>query len=139
MQLAVATYNGIVTRCERIRVSRDEAAYRLRIRPRFSALLKKKQGSRVFRDKSLQEIFTELIVDRENFDAIDVEFHLEGAQEKLEQVVMYEESVWHFIERHCRRAGIFWFYKQGRGKQSGELDTLVFADNPRAYVRSINR
>lgn len=138
IQLAVATFNGVVTRCKRIRVSRDEAAYELRIQPRFSALLKKRHGSRVFRDKSLQEIFAELIVDRENFDAIDVEFNLEGAQEKLEQVVMYEESVWHFIERHCRRAGFFWFYKQGRGKQGGELDTIVFADNPRAYVRSIN-
>jgi len=138
VQLAVATFNGVVTRCKRIRVSQEEAAYELRIQPRFPALLKKRHGSRVFRDQSLQEIFTALIVDRENFDAVDVEFCLEGSQEKLEQVVMYEESVWHFIERHCRRAGIFWFYRQGRGKQGGELDTIVFADNPRAYVRSID-
>ncbi|AYZ62348.1 type VI secretion system tip protein VgrG [Burkholderia multivorans] len=133
---AAATFNGIVTRWKRIRTSRDEAAYQLRIEPRFAALLKRVHGSRVFRDKSLQEIITELVVDRQNFDAFDIEFNLEGAQEKLEQVVMYEESVWNFIARHCRRKGIFWFYKQGRGKQ-GQLDTVVFADNPRAYVRSI--
>uniref|UniRef100_UPI002028907F type VI secretion system Vgr family protein n=1 Tax=Caballeronia sp. GACF4 TaxID=2921763 RepID=UPI002028907F len=30
-----------------------------------------------------------------------------------------------------------WFYKQGRGKD-GQLDTLVFTDNPRGYVRSID-
>ncbi|WP_371090852.1 contractile injection system protein, VgrG/Pvc8 family [Burkholderia sp. A2] len=133
---AAATFNGIVTRWKRIRTSRDEAAYQLRIEPRFAALLKRVHGSRVFRDKSLQEIITELVVDRRNFDAFDIEFNLEGVKEKLEQVVMYEESVWNFIARHCRRKGIFWFYKQGRGKQ-GQLDTVVFADNPRAYVRSI--
>ncbi|WP_043204238.1 phage late control D family protein, partial [Paraburkholderia acidipaludis] len=42
-----------------------------------------------------------------------------------------------FIARHCRRKGVFWFYKQGRGK-SGQLDTIVFANNPRAYVRSVD-
>ncbi|MFD1560538.1 type VI secretion system Vgr family protein [Paraburkholderia silviterrae] len=134
---AAATFNGVVTRWKHIRTSRDEAAYRLRIEPRFAALLKRVHGSRVFRDMTLQEIITELVVDRKNFDAFDVEFNMEGAQEKLEQVVMYEESVWNFIARHCRRKGIFWFYRQGRGKQ-GQLDTIVFADNPRAYVRSID-
>jgi type VI secretion system secreted protein VgrG len=134
---AAATFNGVVTRWKRIRKSRDEAAYKVRIEPRFAALLKRMQGSRAFKDKTLQEIITELMVDRKNFDAFDVEFNLEGPQEKFEQVVMYEESVWNFIARHCRRKGIFWFYKQGRGKQ-GQLDTIVFADNPRAYVRSID-
>jgi len=49
---------------------------------------------------------------------------------------MYEESLWSFITRHCRRKGVFWFYKQGRGK-NGQLDTIVFANNPRAYIRSV--
>ncbi|WP_233834688.1 type VI secretion system Vgr family protein [Paraburkholderia sp. ZP32-5] len=131
-----ATFNGIVTRWKRIRTSRDEAAYRLRIEPRFAALLKRVHKSETFRDRTFQEIVTELVVDRKNFDAFDIEFNLEGAQERLEQVVMYEESVWAFIARHAKRKGIFWFYKQGRG-QAGKLDTIVFADNPRAYIRSL--
>jgi type VI secretion system secreted protein VgrG len=131
-----ATFNGIVTRWKRIRTSRDEAAYRLRIEPRFAALLKRVSKSDTFRDRTFQELVTELVVDRRNFDAFDIEFNLEGAQEKLEQVVMYEESVWAFIARHAKRKGIFWFYKQGRGK-AGKLDTIVFADNPRAYIRSL--
>ncbi|WP_228939391.1 DUF2345 domain-containing protein, partial [Paraburkholderia saeva] len=66
----------------------------------------------------------------------DVEFQIEGLLEKMEQVVMYEESLWNFITRHCRRKGVLWFYKQGRGK-NGQLDTIVFANNPRAYIRSV--
>jgi uncharacterized protein (DUF2345 family) len=132
-----ATFNGVITRWKRIRTSRDEAAYRLRIEPRFAALLKRVHGSRTFKDMTLQEIISALMVDRKNFDAFNVEFNLEGTQERFEQVVMYEESVWNFIACHCRRKGIFWFYRQGRGKH-GQRDTIVFADNPRAYGRSID-
>ena len=132
-----ATFNGVVTRWKRIRVSRDEAAYRLRIEPRFAALCKRMVRSDTFKDVTFQELVTKVLVDRQNFDAFDVEFHLEGPQEKMEQVVMYEESVHQFITRHAKRKGFFWFYKQGRGRK-GQLDTLVFANNPRAYIRSID-
>lgn len=134
---AAATFNGIVTRCKRIRASRDEATYKIRIEPRFAALCKRVHKSDVFKDITFQELVTQLLIDRKNFDAFDVEFHLEGAQEKMEQIVMYEESVWAMITRHAKRKGIVWFYKQGRGKE-GQLDTLVFTDNPRGYVRSID-
>jgi len=132
-----ATFNGVVTRCKRIRTNRDEATYKIRIEPRFAALCKQVQKSDVFRDVTFQELVTQLLIDRTNFDAFDVEFHLEGAQEKMEQIVMYEESIWDMITRHAKRKGIAWFYKQARG-QDGQLDTLVFTDNPRGYVRSID-
>ncbi|SAL80536.1 Rhs element Vgr protein [Caballeronia peredens] len=132
-----ATFNGIVTRFKRVSANRDQATYKLRIESRFAALCKRVQGSDVFKDVTFQELVTQLLVDRKNFDAFDIEFHLEGAQEKMEQVVMYEESVWDFVTRHAKRKGICWFYKQGRG-EDGRLDTLVFTDNPRAYVRSID-
>ncbi|CAM2164225.1 type VI secretion system secreted protein VgrG [Paraburkholderia sacchari] len=131
-----ATFNGVVTRWKRIRTSREESAYQLRIEPRFVAYCKRIIKSDVYRDVTLQELITQALIDRKNFEAFDVEFQIEGLQEKMEQVVMYEESLWNFITRHCRRLGVFWFYKQGRGKD-GKLDTLVFANNPRAYIRSI--
>ncbi|MEX3915090.1 type VI secretion system Vgr family protein [Paraburkholderia sp. BR10872] len=131
-----AIFNGVITRIERIGVSRDEATYRLRIEPRFAALCKRIIKSDTFKDVTLQEMIRQALVDRKNFDAFDVEFQIEGLLEKMEQVVMYEESLWSFITRHCRRKGVFWFYKQGRGK-SGQLDTIVFANNPRAYIRSV--
>ncbi|MGF6504244.1 DUF2345 domain-containing protein [Paraburkholderia sp. 32] len=132
-----ATFNGVVTSWKRIRTSRDESAYRLLIEPRFVALCKRIIKSDTFKDVTLQELITQALVDRKNFDAFDVEFQIEGLQEKMEQVVMLEESLWSFITRHCRRLGVFWFYKQGRGKD-GKLDTIVFANNPRAYIRSVD-
>ncbi|MCP3706231.1 type VI secretion system tip protein VgrG [Paraburkholderia sp. CNPSo 3274] len=132
-----ATFNGVITRIERIGVSRDQATYRMRIEPRFAALCQRIVKSATFKDVTLQELLNEALVDRKNFDAFDVQFQIEGLLEKMEQVVMYEESLWNFITRHCRRKGVFWFYKQGRGK-NGQLDTIVFANNPRGYIRSVD-
>ncbi|WP_228937061.1 phage late control D family protein, partial [Paraburkholderia saeva] len=101
-----ATFNGVITRIERIGVSRDEATYRLRIEPRFAALCKRIIKSDTFKDVTLQEMIRQALVDRKNFDAFDVEFQIEGLLEKMEQVVMYEESLWNFITRHCRRKGV---------------------------------
>lgn len=134
---AAATFNGIATRWKRIRTSRDEAAYRIRIEPRFAALGKRMVHSDVLDDVTFEEMVRTKLVDGQNFDAFDVEFDLEGPQEKMQQIVMYEESVWNFITRHAKRKGIFWFYRQERG-QNGLLDILVFADNPRAYIRSVS-
>lgn len=134
---AAATFNGVATRWKRIRTSRDEAAYQVRIEPRFAALCKRVIRSDVIKDVTFEEMVRQLMVDGQNFDAFDIEFHLEGPQEKMEQVVMYEESVWNLITRHAKRSGIFWFYRQERG-ENGLLDILVFANNPRAYIRSVN-
>jgi type VI secretion system secreted protein VgrG len=134
---AAATFNGIATRWKRIRTSRDEAAYKVRIEPRFAALGKRMVHSDVLDDVTFEEMVRKKLVDGKNFDAFDLEFHLEGPQEKMQQIVMYEESVWDFLTRHAKRKGIFWFYRQERG-ENGLLDILVFANNPRAYIRSVN-
>jgi len=134
---AAATFNGVVTRWKRIRTSRDEAAYKVRIEPRFAALCKRMVHSDVLNDVTFEEMVRKLLVDGQNFDAFDVDFHLEGPQEKMQQIVMYEESRWDMITRHAKRKGIFWFYRQERG-ENGLLEILVFANNPRAYIRSID-
>lgn len=134
---AAATFNGVLTRWKRIRTSRDEAAYQVRIEPRFAALCKRIVKSDVLKDVTFEEMVRQLMVDGQNFDAFDIEFHLEGPQDKMEQVVMYEESVWNMVMRHAKRKGIFWFYRQERG-ENGLLDILVFANNPRAYIRSVD-
>ncbi|MEZ0601033.1 type VI secretion system Vgr family protein [Paraburkholderia sp. IW21] len=130
------TVNGIVTQWERIKTSRDEATYRLRLEPRV-ALYREVYDSGIFKDKTLKEMISESIIDRKLIDSFDVEFQLEGAEERFEQAVMYEETVWNFMERHCRRAGIFWYFKQGRKGDGPQRDTIVFGNNPRAYVRAL--
>jgi type VI secretion system secreted protein VgrG len=128
--------HGVVTRWERRSSSMDETTYGLRIEPRF-ALLGHVHDSGVFRDVSVKQLIRECVADRDLFDPHDVEFHLEGIEEKFEQTVMYEETVKDFIERHCRRAGIYYYFKQGRKEDGPRRDTLVFGNNPRGYVRAL--
>ena len=128
--------HGVVTQWERVRTGPDEATYRLLLEPRV-ALLDRLHDSGVFHSKSLKDLITELMVDRKLFDSFDIEFALEDAQEQFEQTVMYEESVWNFISRHCRRAGVFWYFKQGRKSDAPRRDTIVFGNNPRSYVRAL--
>ncbi|CAE6736190.1 hypothetical protein R70006_02351 [Paraburkholderia domus] len=130
------TVNGIVTQWERVMTSRDEATYKLRIEPRV-ALYREVYDSGIFKDKTLKEMISQSIIDRKLIDSFDVEFQLEGAEERFEQAVMYEETVWNFVDRHCRRAGIFWYFKQGRKGDGPQRDTIVFGNNPRAYVRAL--
>jgi type VI secretion system secreted protein VgrG len=121
--------HGVVTQWERVKASRDEAIYRLRIEPRI-ALLDQVHDSGVFQNTSLKKLISDLIVDRKLFDSFDIEFALEDANEQFEQTVMYEESVLNFISRHCRRAGVFWYFKQGKRGDAPLRDTIVFGDNP---------
>ncbi len=129
--------HGVVTQWERVKASRDEATYKLLIEPRI-ALLDRVHDSGVFHNKSLKDLISDVVVDRKLFDSFDIEFALEGPQEQFEQTVMYEESVWNFISRHCRRAGVFWYFKQGRKDDGPRRDTIVFGNNPRAYVRALD-
>ncbi|GAB3629585.1 Actin cross-linking toxin VgrG1 [Pandoraea terrae] len=129
--------HGVVTQWERVKASRDEATYRLRIEPRV-ALLEQVHDSGLFQNKSLKELITELVVDRKRFDSYDVEFALEDAQEQFEQTVMYEETVWNFISRHCLRAGFYYYFKQGREGAGPRRDTIVFGNNPAGYVRALD-
>jgi type VI secretion system secreted protein VgrG len=128
--------HGVVTRWKRVKVTPDEATYKLRIEPRI-ALYDRVHDSGVFRDNSVKDLITELFVDRRNIHPFDVEFALEEAREKFGQTVMYEESILNFIGRHCRRAGIFWYFKHAGKEDRTKRDTVVFGDNPRAYVRSL--
>ncbi len=130
------TVNGIVTQWERVGTSRDEATYKLRLEPRV-ALYREVYDSGIYKDKTLKAMISESIIDRKLIDSFDVEFQLEGAEERFEQSVMYEETVWNFVDRHCRRAGIFWYFKQGRKGDGPQRDTIVFGNNPRAYVRAL--
>jgi type VI secretion system secreted protein VgrG len=130
------TLHGVVTQWERVRTGHDEATYRLLLEPRV-ALLDRVHDSGVFHNKSLKDLITELVVDRKLFDSFDIEFALEDAQEQFEQTVMYEESVWNFLSRHCRRAGVFWYFKQGHKSDAPRRDTIVFGNNPRAYMRAL--
>ncbi|RQS08718.1 type VI secretion system tip protein VgrG [Burkholderia sp. Bp9002] len=136
VQHAARTVHGVVTRWTRIRASRDEATYQLHLKPRLS-LLGEVHDSAVFLDRSFRELLTETIVDRNLFQSFDVEFELEGLDGKFEQTVMYEETVANFINRHCRRAGVYYYFKQAKKEDGPQRDTLVFGNTPRGYMRAL--
>ncbi|MET3823130.1 uncharacterized protein involved in type VI secretion and phage assembly [Burkholderia ambifaria] len=133
---AARTVHGVVTQWTRVETSRDEATYRLHLKPRLS-LLDEVHDSAVFLDRSLRELLTDAIVDRNLFQSFDVEFELEGLDGKFEQTVMYEETVANFIDRHCRRAGVYYYFKQARKEDGPQRDTLVFGNTPRGYMRAL--
>ncbi|CAN0625508.1 type VI secretion system secreted protein VgrG [Burkholderia multivorans] len=130
------TVHGIVTNWTRVKTSRDEATYRLHLKPRL-ALLAEVHDSAVFLDRSFRELLTDTIVDRDLFESYDVEFELEGLDGKFEQTVMYEETVANFIDRHCRRAGVYYYFKQARKDDGPQRDTLVVSNTARGYMRAL--
>lgn len=128
--------HGIVTQWTRIKTSRDEATYQVLLKPRL-ALLEQVHDSAVFLDRSFRELLTDTIIDRELFQSYDVEFELDGLDAKLDQTVMYEETVANFIDRHCRRAGVFYYFKHAKKEDGPQRDTLVFSNTARGYMREI--
>ncbi|MCO1351388.1 type VI secretion system tip protein VgrG [Burkholderia vietnamiensis] len=136
VQRAARTVHGIVTQWTRIKTSRDEATYQVLLKPRL-ALLEQVHDSAVFLDRSFRELLTDTIIDRELFQSYDVEFELDGLDAKLDQTVMYEETVANFIDRHCRRAGVFYYFKHAKKEDGPQRDTLVFSNTARGYMREI--
>jgi len=133
---AARTVHGIVTNWTRVRTSRDEATYQLHLKPRL-ALLGEVHDSAVFLDRSFRELLTDTIVDRNLFESYDVEFELDGLDGKFEQTVMYEETVANFIDRHCRRAGVYYYFKHARKDDGPQRDTLVVSNTARGYMRAL--
>ncbi|MDN7816978.1 type VI secretion system Vgr family protein [Burkholderia vietnamiensis] len=136
VQRAARTVHGIVTQWTRIKTSRDEATYQVLLKPRL-ALLEQVHDSAVFLDRSFRELLSDTIIDRELFQSYDVEFELDGLDAKLDQTVMYEETVANFIDRHCRRAGVFYYFKHAKKEDGPQRDTLVFSNTARGYMREI--
>ncbi|MBR8082360.1 type VI secretion system tip protein VgrG [Burkholderia vietnamiensis] len=136
IQRAARTVHGVVTQWTRIRTSRDEATYQLHLKPRL-ALLEQVHDSAVFLGRSFRELLTDTIIDRELFQSYDVEFELNGLDAKLDQTVMYEETVANFIDRHCRRAGVFYYFKHAKKEDGPQRDTLVFSNTARGYMREL--
>ncbi len=136
VQHAARTVHGIVTQWTRIKTSRDEATYQLHLKPRL-ALLEQVHDSAVFLDRSFRELLTGTLVDRDLFQSYDVEFELEGLDGKFDQTVMYEETVVNFIDRHCRRAGVFYYFKHAKKEDGPQRDTLVFSNTARGYMRAL--
>jgi type VI secretion system secreted protein VgrG len=127
----VRAFNALVTAFSAGPLLRDGyRAYRARLQPWLS-LLNQTSDSRVFQNKSVDEIAKALFGDA-GFS--DYEINLQGTHPKREYCVQYQETDLAFLSRLFEEEGIFYFFKHESGKH-----TLVLADSKSAYLDSTDK
>ncbi|SAK53034.1 Rhs element Vgr protein [Caballeronia hypogeia] len=131
------TVHGVVMEWEHRSSSKDVAQFWVRIQPRV-ALLDLTKYSDVFLNKSLKEIFYELLVDRERIWPHDIELNFEGMDQRYEQLLMVDESALAFVKRQCLRHGLYFYFRQAQVTSKTHRDTLVIDNRAKGYMRSID-
>uniref|UniRef100_E1TAN1 Rhs element Vgr protein n=1 Tax=Burkholderia sp. (strain CCGE1003) TaxID=640512 RepID=E1TAN1_BURSG len=131
------TMHGVAMEWEHRSSSKDEAKYWLRVKPRI-ALLGLQTYSAVYLNKTLKEIFYELLVDRERIWPHDVELNFEGLDQRHEQILMVDESPIDFFKRLCLLHGLYFYFKYADVTSKTHRDTLVVDNRPNGYMRSID-
>jgi type VI secretion system secreted protein VgrG len=119
-------FDGVVDHASFVGYIEPRLYFRMRLRPALAAL-GHREGSRIFQNKSIQEIAQKIFDDAGFGDK--VEWDLAGTYEPREFVVQYCESELNFVSRLFEDAGIFYFFKH-----SPDGHTLVVADSTGAFV-----
>jgi len=118
--------NGIVWRFSQERLG--EGSDQFLLMANYSAtmvpwiwLLTRAVNSRIFQEKSVQQIIEQIFRDR---GFADYEFRLSGKYQPREYCVQYHESDFNFISRLLEQEGIFYFFEHKAGRH-----VLVLADS----------
>ena len=122
-------WQGIITSCEKLSVSKDETVYRFVLEPRFAAL-KHFQSSRLFQNQTVPDIVA-AVFKHHGFSGVDYRFQKSRSYTVREYVTQYLESDFAFINRLCEEEGIWYAFEQH--EQHG--DVVVFGDSPEHYFR----
>ena len=122
-------WHGMITSCEKLLVSKDEAVYRFVLEPRFAAL-KHFQTSRLFQHQTVPDIVAALFK-HHGFSGVDYRFQKSSSYTVREYVTQYLESDFAFINRLCEEEGIWYAFEQH--EQHG--DVVLFGDSPEHYFR----
>ena len=122
-------WQGIITSCEKLSVSKDETVYRFVLEPRFAAL-KHFQSSRLFQHQTVPDIVA-AVFKHHGFSGVDYRFQKSRSYTVREYVTQYLESDFAFINRLCEEEGIWYAFEQH--EQHG--DVVVFGDSPEHYFR----
>lgn len=97
--------------------------------------------SRVFQEKTLDQLVTDVLKSNELDASHDFEFQLqrEGADEapteravypQREYIVQYEESDWDFLARWLEHEGVYFYFQNEDGEEK-----VVFADTESSYAK----
>ncbi len=124
-----------------------EFGYRMQVVPRLW-LLTQRHGSRIFQEKSTDEIVKQVL--REN-GISDFQDHLTGNHPERDYTVQYRETDFNFITRLMEESGIFYYFTHGDGSHSliitddqsslGSVGPIPFVDvssnNPSQPVEAV--
>lgn len=113
-------YNGILTSARRLGRSSDLFQYSLVLRP-WSWLLGRKADCRIFLDRDVKEIITD-VFKKAGFS--DFVFRTTHDYHKIPYCVQYRETDLAFCSRMMEHYGIYYFFEHAKGKH-----TLVMADS----------
>jgi type VI secretion system secreted protein VgrG len=120
---------GIIESIEVLDVSADEPArYYARLVPTVW-LLTQARTNRIFQEKSIKTIVTEVLTGYGLKAGTDFEFHLDAPDTKRDYVVQWEESDWDFVQRWLEREGMYYWFEHDSGAKK---EKLVIADNAAA-------
>ena len=122
-------WQGIITSCEKLSVSKDETVYRFVLEPRFAAM-KHFQTSRLFQHQTVPDIVAS-VFKHHGFSGVDYRFQKSRSYTVREYVTQYLESDFDFINRLCEEEGIWYAFEQH--EQHG--DVVVFGDSPEHYLQ----
>ena len=111
--------NGIFTSMRYVSAKGIYSVYEAVLSPRI-LLLDKISNCRIFQDKSVDKIITEIFKEA-NIE--DIEDLLSKQYEELDYCVQYRETSFNFVTRLMEQAGIYYYFKHENGKH-----TLVLAD-----------
>lgn len=122
----VQHFDGIVTQARWVGPGENGHRYDLTLRPWFW-LASHRRNQRIFHDKTVVEILTELLADYASLGDPALELQLSQEYSKLEYTVQYRESDLDFARRQMERHGISFYFKHMMGSHSLVLTDDVLA------------
>jgi type VI secretion system secreted protein VgrG len=123
------TFYGVISGCQRLSGSVDEARYEITLQPRLGRLARGRQ-TRLYLQQSVPEIVESILRSRHGFLGQDFFFRLHREYPRREQVMQYNESDLAFITRLLADVGI-WY--RCTSDERLNIDVVEFCDDQRGY------
>lgn len=122
------TLYGIITEFSQLSVNKDEAHYRVTLKPRL-ALLANHHYSAIYQNQSVVSVVEE-VLRRHGFTGVDYRLELNSAYPPREFITQWQESDLEFIQRILADVGI-WFRFESHAEHG--CDVLILSDYEQGY------
>ena len=123
-------FNGILTEAQWIGKAQDFFSYRLVLRPWFW-LLDQKADCRIFLNKNVKDIITEVFIKAGFSSGHDFEFRTTESYDNIPYCVQYRETDLSFASRLMEQYGIYYFFEHDENKH-----TMILADSRSSHHKN---